>query len=439
MFTPQPPRRSRRPNHAAPYDLLIRGGEVVDPSQTLRGVRDVAFAWGRVAAIAQPGTIDADAARQVIDAAGQIVTPGLVDLHTHVYVGGSELVVPADEVCPASGCTTVVDAGTAGANTVLGLRMLAQSQIRTRVYAFVHISCFGLAGHPHGESRDLVYLDPELAARAVLAHQGFVLGVKVRQTASLVGENGLEPLKRAVRAAELAEAALLKLEAHAETVATRPDGPPLTSIPTPRHVPVMVHIGTTPGSIGEVLALLRPGDVVTHSFNGGKNRVVNAEGHMEPAVLEARTRGVRFDVGHGAGSFSYQVAKAAAAQEFWPDTISTDLHSASVNTPVVDLPTTMSKYLNFGLPLEEVVRRSTAVPARFINGALPAAAREPLLGTLQVGAPGDAAVLDLLHDSHQFVDSLGFTWTGAQRLLPLHTVLHGRLWGRPYPHPYLVP
>lgn len=409
------PLAERPTNHAAPYDVLLRGGEVLDPSQALRAPRDIAFAWGRVAAVAEPQTIDPATARVVIDATGHLVTPGLIDLHTHVYVGGSELVIPADEVCSVSGCTTVVDAGTAGANTMLGFRLLAQTHIRTRVYAFVHISGIGLAGHPHGESRDLLYLDPQLAARCLLSYRGFVLGVKVRQTAGLVGENGLQPLRRAVRAAELAEAVIHE------------------------HVPVMVHYGSAPAPLSELLALLRPGDVMTHGFNGGRNGVLDDAGRIDPAALAARARGVLWDVGHGRGSFSYRVAAACAEQDFWPDSISTDLHSASVNAPVVDMPTTMSKFLSLGMTLEQVVARSTVAPAQFINRALPAPAREPLLGTLQVGAPGDAAVLALQHGEFPFRDSLGHTWTGPERLSPVYTILGGRPWGRPYPHPYLIP
>lgn len=413
---------ARRQDQLRPYDVLIRGGEVVDPSQGLRGARDVAFAYGRVAAVAQPGTIDDGAARIVLDASGKLVVPGLIDLHTHVYTGGSELVIPADEVCSVSGCTTVVDAGTAGANTMLGLVRLAERDIRTRVFAFVHISQIGLAGHPHGESRHLEYLEPELAARTVLTYPGFVLGVKVRQTQNLVGENGLEPLRRAVRAAEIAQETLDKAAGGRSE----------------RRVKVMVHYGTAPAPIGELVGLLRGGDLATHCFNGGANGVLDANGKVEQGVWDARERGVLFDVGHGRGSFSYKVAKGAFDQGFPPDTISTDLHSGSVNHPVVDMPTTMSKWLEIGMSLEDVVRRSTNRPAEVINEALPARERDPLFGTLQVGAPGDAAVLDLREGDAEFSDSLGYRWHGTQRLVPVHTVLKGRPWGRPYPHPYLL-
>lgn len=431
-------RPGRPANHAAPYDVLVRGGDVLDASQGLRGARDVAFAWGRVAAVEAAGSIEPAAARIVVDAVGKLVTPGLIDLHTHVYVGGSELVIPADEVCAASGSTTVVDAGTAGGNTILGLRMLAQHHIRTRVFAFVHISSIGLAGHPFGESRDLVYLEPELAARAVLSHRGFVLGVKVRQSAYIVGDNGLEPLRRAIRAAELAEAVLTAEMSRPLAMHASP-GRAAPAPRAPRHVPVMVHIGGAPAELGELLALLRPGDVVTHCFNGGTNGMVSAEGRLHEACREARQRGVRFDVGHGGGSFAYPVARAAAAQDFWPDTISTDLHSSSVNDPVIDMPTTMSKFLSLGMSLEDVVTRSTTAPAHYINDALHAASREPLLGTLQIGAPGDAAVLDLQSGDFGFVDSLGNHWNATQRLVPVHTILAGRPTGRPYPHPYIMP
>ena len=405
-----------RAKNWAPYDVLLRNGTVIDPSVGVHQTRDVAFAYGRVAAIAPAGSVSDDDARVIVDASDTLVTPGLIDLHTHVYVGGGELVVPADEVGPPSGVTTMVELGTAGANTVLGFHMLAK-QTRTRLYAFVHISSFGLAGHPHGESRDLLYLDPELAARAVLAHPGFVLGVKVRQTAGLVGENGIEPLRRAVQAAEIAQ----------------------QTIGDAYRVRVAVHVGGAPAPFGELMDLLRPGDMVTHCFNGGKRDVLREDGSLEPAARTARARGVLFDVGHGNGSFDYRVAKGAAEAGFWPDTISTDLHSMSVQYRAVDMPTTMTKFLGLGMPLDEVIARSTLEPARFIGLSVPEREREPLLGTLQVGAPGDAALLKLDEGEFELHDTMGFSWKGQQRLRAVGTVLHGRMWGRPYPHPYLIP
>ncbi|HET7771955.1 MAG TPA: amidohydrolase/deacetylase family metallohydrolase [Chloroflexota bacterium] len=415
MVDQQQALRNRAKNWA-PYDVLLRNGTVIDPSVGLHEARDVAFAYGRVAAVAPAGSVSDNDARVIVDASDTLVTPGLIDLHTHVYVGGGELVVPADEVGPPSGTTTMVELGTAGANTMLGFRMLAQ-QTRTRLYAFVHISNFGLAGHPHGESRDLLYLDPELAARAVLAHQGFVLGVKVRQTAGLVGENGIEPLRRAVQAAEIAQ----------------------QTIGDAYRVRVAVHIGGAPAPLSEVMALLRPGDMVTHCFNGGQRDVLRDDGTLEPAAREARAKGVLFDVGHGNGSFVYRVAKGAADAGFWPDTISTDLHSMSVQYRAVDMPTTMTKFLGLGMPLDEVIARSTLEPARVIGMSLPERDREPLLGTLQVGAPGDAALLKLDEGEFTLYDCTDFSWKTERRLRAVGTVLHGRMWGRPYAHPYLIP
>lgn len=388
------------------YDVLIRGGDVLDPSQGLRGPRDVALAFGRVAKVAPAGSIDPAAAAVAVDATGRLVVPGLIDLHTHVYAGGSELVIPADEVCGASGSTTVVDAGTSGAHTIGGLRRLARD-LRTRIYCFVHIATIGLAGHPVGESLNLDHLDVDAAAYAVRSHDGFCIGIKVRQTRNIVGDNGLEPLRRAVRAAETAQC------------------------------PVMVHIGNAPEPLPALLELLRPGDVVTHCFTGTGNGVVDDQYRILDACRAARERGVRFDLGHGRGSFSFRIAKAGAEQDFWPDTISTDLHSASVNHPVVDLPTTLSKFLHLGMPLEEVVARATIAPAQWINAGLPPSAREELLGTLQEGAPGDLAVLAQEEGECPLYDSYGNHEVAARRLVATNTVRGGLLWGRPYPHPYL--
>lgn len=291
----------------------------------------------------------------------------------------------------------MVDAGTAGANTFGGLLRLMATQ-RTRMFAFVHISSIGLAGWPVPESRDLDYLDPELAAWTVRQHPDVCLGVKVRQSQAIVGSNGLEPLRRALRAAELAGAGAR----------------------------VMCHIGGAPAPLAEIVALLRPGDIVTHCFTGHPNGMVDEQGRLLPVCRAARAKGILFDVGHGAGSGSFAVMRAAVEAGFLPDTISTDLHSKSVNAPVVDLPTTLSKFLNLGVPLLEVVRCATVNPARIIG-------RVDGLGTLRVGAPADVAVLELQEGDFSFVDSYGDRLAGRQRLVAVHTIRGGRLWGRPYP------
>lgn len=378
------------------YDLILRGGEVVDPSQGLRGRRDVGVRYGRIAALERDlSNAQADI---VLDVTGAIVTPGLVDLHAHVYTGVCPLVVPADEVCSTSGVTTIVDAGSAGCHSFPGFRQFIVNQQRTRVYGYVHISSLGLVGHPVGEMLNLAHANVEQAARMAVEHRDVCLGIKVRQSDNIVGANGLEPLRLALRAAELA------------------------------GCPVMVHIGAAPAPLREIIDLLRPGDVITHCFTGRGNGVLGEDGRLLPECWEARRRGIVFDVGHGYLSHSFDVARAAIEAGFLPDTISTDLHSLSVNGPVFDMPTTMSKFLNLGLTLEEVIERSTINPARVIN-------REEKLGTLQVGAPADVAVLRLEEGAFEFQDSERQRLAGTKRLVAVHTVRGGRLWGRPFRHP----
>jgi len=381
-----------------PFDLVLSGGTLIDPANGLRARRDIAVADGRVAAV-EP-EIDADRAMQSLDVSGLLVTPGLVDMHAHVYVGVCPLVVPVDEVAPASGVTTVVSTGDAGAHTFAGFRRLIVSQARTRVYAFVHISTIGLAGWEVGEMVNLDYADPDKAARVVRENRDICLGVKVRQGSQMVGDHGLEPLRRAIAAAEMSDS------------------------------PVMVHIGAAPTPLPDILDLLRPGDIVTHCFTGTGRGILDGEGRVLDEVRAARARGILFDVAHGMGSFDFAVAEAALGQGFPPDFISSDLHSGCVNGPTFDLPTTVSKFLLMGMPLDEAIRLATIGPATIID-------REPGLGTLGIGAPGDIAVFALDDTPTVFTDAIGQTRTGPRGLVPRHTVTRGRLWGRPYPHPYL--
>ena len=384
------------------FDLLIRGGEVIDPSQNLRARRDVGIRWGRIAAL-EP-SIAPERAAQTIDANGMLVLPGLVDLHAHVYPQGSAIGLPADELVPFTATTTYVSAGDAGANNFSALRHFIVAQTRSRIFAFLHISNIGLAGFPVGEMLNLDYADVDLAARTVAENRDLVLGLKVRVSKSVVGSNGLAPLERAIAAAQRAGGGAR----------------------------VMCHIGDAPGELAALLDLLRPGDILTHAYSGLGNNVVR-DGRLLDAALAAKRRGVIIDVGHGGGSFDYTVATPAIEQGLVPDTISSDIHAVSGNTPGRPyLPWVMSKFLNLGFTLEQVVAMATVNPARVI-------ARVDKLGTLQSGAPADVAILQLKEESVSFVDTRGNQRAGTRWLAPVQTVRAGRPFGRPYPMPFSYP
>jgi dihydroorotase len=379
---------------ALKYDLVIANGDVLDPSQKLRGKRDIGIKHGQIAAI--ESSIPAARAVQRIDAAGKLVTPGLVDLHTHL-VPHLGIGLPADELVGITAVTTAVSAGDAGWQTFGAVRHFAIPQARTRIFAFVHIASIGLAGGlAPGEMLNIDYANVDGCAKAVIENPDIALGVKVRITDTVVGQNGLEPLRRAIRAAEMAG----------------------------RGVPVMCHIGAAPGSLSDLLDLLRPGDILTHAYSGAGNNTVQS-GQLLPAAKAAKQRGVVFDVGHGGGSFDYTVCEPALQQGAVPDTISSDIHAVSINTPgYPTLPNVMSKFLNMGMPLEDVVAKATVEPAKIIG-------RVPGLGTLRLGAPADIAIFELLDGPVEFVDTRNNKRNGTKKLVPVLTVKAGRPFGRP--------
>ncbi len=384
------------------YDLVIRGGEVLDPASDLRARRDLGIRHGRIAAVEVD--IPDSRAAQVLDARGSLVVPGLIDLHAHVYPQGSAIGLPADELVPYTATTTYVSAGDAGANNFSAFKHFVIAESRSRIFGFLHISSIGLAGFPVGEMLNLDYADVDLAAKTLAENQDVLLGIKVRESRLVVGQNGLEPLRRAIAAIE-------------------------RSGTSGR---VLCHIGDAPGDLPALMDLLRPGDILTHAFSGAGNNVV-VDGKLLPAVLAAKQRGVVIDVGHGGGSFDYTVAEPAMAQGLMPDTISSDIHAFSGNTPGMPyLPWVMSKFLGLGVPLEQVIAMATINPARIIG-------RVDGLGTLGVGAPADVAVLDLVEEKVRFVDTKGNAREGAQYLKPAHTVRAGRPFGRPYPSPFGYP
>jgi dihydroorotase len=392
------------------FDLLIKGGEVLDPSQRLRGVRDVGIRNGVVESV-QAG-IPAERALRVIDATGRLVTPGLIDLHAHTYPYGSGIGIPADELVPHQGTTTAVSAGDAGANNFAAFRRFIVGSTRTRLYAFVHIANIGLTGFPIAELYNIDYARTEDAARTLAENADIVIGIKVRMSENVIAKHGLEPLKRAIRACELSGVAGAK---------------------------VMCHIGgvETPQLMAQILETLRAKDILTHCYSGApnlSNQFTNIvqDGKLLPAALDAKRRGVHFDVGHGGGSFDYNVAEAAIAAGAPPDTISSDIHVFSGNSPGMPYLTwVMSKFLNMGFSMEQVVAMATINAANAIG-------KVPKLGTLQAGAPGDVTILEVVNGPVEFVDTRNNKRSGNVHIRPVQTVTGGIAFGRPFSAPFSV-
>jgi dihydroorotase len=391
------------------FDLVIKNGDVLDPSQSLRGKRDIGIRFGLIEAV--EGDIPAARANRVLDAGGKLVTPGLVDLHAHVFPYGSAIGIPADEAVANQCTTTCVSAGDAGANNFAAFRRYVAGASRARLYAFVHIANMGLAGFPVPELYNIDYARADDAARAIAENADMVLGAKVRMSENVVAKHGLEPLKRAIQACERAGTG----------------------------GKIMCHIGgvETGQLMSQILDLLRPGDVLTHAYSGAPNlggafTNIVQDGRLLPAALAAKQRGVIFDVGHGGGSFDYTVAEPAIQQGAPPDTISSDLHVFSGNSPGMPYLTwVMSKFLGLGFSLEQVVAMATVNPAKVVN-------RAKNLGTLQVGAPGDVAIMELAEGPVSFVDTRNNKRDGKMHLKPVQTVIGGVAFGRPYQAPFAV-
>lgn len=375
------------------YDLILRGGRVIDPSQNLDRVTDVAFADGRVAEIGDD--LFAEGAR-VENVRGLIVTPGLIDLHTHVYWGGTSLGIDADAFGRGSGVTTCVDTGSAGAGNFPGFRKHVIERSDVRILAYLHISFAGIFAFGKrimvGESLDARLIAVRDTVEVIEANRDVIVGVKVRIGRLTSGVNGIAPLESAIQAAEQV------------------------------GLPVMVHIDEPPPSYEEVCDRLRPGDVLTHCFRPFPNAPMRPDGAVRPAVLRARERGVIFDIGHGKGSFAYATARPMLAAGFMPDTISSDIHVLCIDGPAYDQVTTMSKFLCLGMGLSDVVAASTVNAAKALG--------RPELGSLRPGSVGDATLLTLREGRFDYEDVLGEVLTGEQRILALGAVIGGKLWHR---------
>ncbi len=373
------------------FDVTIQGGRLVDPSQGIDGNYDLGISDGRITAI-EP-TIEAKSAARSIDATGKIVTPGLVDLHTHVYWGATIWGIDVNQIAPVTGTTTFIDAGTAGAYSFPGLRKFIIEPAAPRVLAYLNISSIGLT-HFTYEVSNLSYVDPDVALEAANNNREYIVGIKARIDELTTGEHGVVPLRRAVEAAEA-----LKL-------------------------PVMVHIGRRPPELSEIMSLMRPGDVLTHCYTGGpgKNQLVDDNGKVHDFVSEAIRDGIVLDIGHGWGSFSYETAERLLDQGVVPDAISTDVHQFSVAGPMRDMPTTMSKFLNLGLSLPDVVEKTTVSPARAIGRDI---------GTLKLGQPADVAAFELREGEFEFGDATGARRKGRLKLESAWTMVAGEILPEP--------
>ncbi len=369
------------------YDILLKGGTVLDPAQGLNARCDVAISNGIIAAI-EPA-IPQNIATQTVFVTNKYVTPGLVDIHAHVYHSVTTWGIRADAVCTTTGTTTIVDAGSPSWATFPGFREFIAKPAQTQILTYIHISGIGLVYGPVGEMHDLAYANPGRVAETLQKYRELTVGVKVRQGKMQVADNGVEPLKLAIQAAEQAE------------------------------TPVMCHIGAGI-PLPDILALMRPGDVITHCFQGNGNNIVDEKGHVIPEAWTAQQEGVIFDVGHGGGSFCYEVAQRAMEQGFISDVISTDLHTGNINGPVYDLPTTLSKFMHLGLSLEAVIEKATFNAAKAIK-------REEQLGHLKIGTVADVAVFELLEGEFEFFDAHGTKFIGNQKLKAALTIREGKL------------
>jgi dihydroorotase len=364
---------------AATYDLIVKGGRVIDPSLGIDAVRDVAVSGSRIAAVAE--TIMADAA-ETIDARGKLVVPGLVDIHCH-----SARTMEGPPLELLDGVTAWLDAGSFGADGIDQGAAIARSA-PSLGRLLVNISRTGVA--PGGELHDLNAANVDLARGAIARNRDVVIGVKARLSNNVAGANDLEALRRAQEAV------------------------------APFGLPVMIHIGQSYSPMRAILALLKRGDIVTHVYAPAPNGILDDNGRIFPEVLAARRRGILFDFGNGvADHFNWDVVERSMKQGFAPDTFSTDWNTQSRTTGVVDFPNVMSKFLMFGMPLDQVVARATLNAARAFDAFSDR-------GTLNVGAPADIAVLELREGSFEFADNYKGTRTGRQRLFPIATVFGGK-------------
>jgi dihydroorotase len=364
---------------ATGYDLILRGGRVIDPSRKLNAIRDVAIANGRIVAV--QSNISAKGV-EVIDANGKLVVPGLIDIHTH-----AARVKEGAALCLADGVTGLIDAGSQGADRIdetIAIARAAPQQCRV----LINIGRAGIL--PEGDTMDISRADVGAAREAIGRNREMIAGVKARLSRDVAGPNDFEVLRRAQEVASAFQ------------------------------LPVMIHMGQTVTPLPRLLALLKPGDIVTHMFAPPPNSIIDDAGHILPEVMAARRRGVRFDLGNGrTGHLRWDIAESVLKAGFLPDTFSTDWTPEGRTVQIIDFPNVMSKFLMLGMTLDQVIACATVNASR----AFPVFGDR---GTLKPGAPADVAVLELRDGTFEFADNFENKRSGRQRLFPIATVLAGK-------------
>jgi dihydroorotase len=369
--------------------LDLVGGRVLDPGQEIDRQATISVDGGLISGIRDPA--DALAAeRERIDVTGMLVTPGLIDLHTHLYPGVSHYGVEPDPHCLRRGVTTAVDAGSAGAQTFPGLRRYVIERSSTQIFAFLNIAVEGMITSLVGELEDIRWASPEQAVARAREHSDLVMGIKVRLGYQMVGHDPQPALRLALQAAD------------------------------ELGVPLMVHVIDMRPGLAWLLPRLRRGDIVTHCFHGNEGGILGQDGRVLPEAIAARERGVLFDIGHGIGSFAYRVARNAVAQGFAPDTISSDLHAHNAGGPVFDQPTTLSKLLHVGMELDDVITATTCTPASAIR-------KTASIGAIAAGREADLSVLELRTGHWSLPDAAGRTEVVERLLVPRAVVRAGRV------------
>lgn len=368
-------------------NLVLRGGRVIDPTQGIDRRADVVIADGKAAGL----DVEPPADAQVIDADGAIVTPGLIDLHTHVYWGGTSLGVDPDAYALKSACTMLVDAGSAGPGNYAGFARHVIEPSFTRILSYLHVSFAGIYAFSRrimvGESHDMRLMAAREAVAVAEQHPDTIIGIKVRIGANASGPSGIAPLDVALDVAD-------------ET-----------------GLPLMVHIDEPPPSYGEVVSRLRKGDVLTHCFRPFPNAPMDGAGNVRPQIIAARERGVYFDVAHGMGSFSWKSARAMLGHGFRPDVISSDVHALNLDGPVHDNLRVMSKFRALGWSLEEVIEAASPAPARVLG--------LPDHGHLRPGAIGDVSVFREVEGPVELEDVRGETVPYDRSLVPVGIAVGG--------------